>query len=67
MSLQLSGDTLAALLHGIVIGGIIAVRYLWPLWLLIIALWLVTKGLRLIGHFFGIASPPPRKPVRPRR
>jgi hypothetical protein len=52
------------------IAGLAAIRYLWPVWLVIAALWLVTRGLRALGRFLGFsqAAIKPAKPVaRPRR
>ena len=60
----LSFNSLLELLHAVLIGGIIAVRYLWPVWLLIAALWLVTRGLRYVAAFLGFSAPPARKPRR---
>ncbi|MCL4508750.1 MAG: hypothetical protein M1296_04390 [Chloroflexi bacterium] len=53
------------LLHAILIGGIISVRYLWPVWILIAALWLLTRGLRSVLRWLGFpvkSTPRPHFP-----
>jgi hypothetical protein len=55
-----SASWLLDLMHGIVVGGIIAVRYLWPVWLVIILLWGLSRLLRAIFTYF--AGPAPRHP-----
>jgi hypothetical protein len=67
--MQLTAGTLTELIHALFVGGIVAVRYLWPLWLLIIALWLITRVMRAVGRFFGFGEPakPARPATRPRR
>ena len=77
MANQWNGDVLEYLTTAVVpelfhavIAGLAAIRYLWPVWLVIAALWLITRGMRAVGRFFGFsnAAAKPAKPVaRPRR
>lgn len=62
--MHLTTGTLTELVHALFVGGIIAVRYLWPLWFVIIALWFLTRFLRAVARFFGFAAETP-KPTRP--
>ncbi|HEV7216874.1 MAG TPA: hypothetical protein VGP33_17340 [Chloroflexota bacterium] len=65
----LTTGVLPELVHAL-IAGLAAIRYLWPVWLVIAALWLLTRGMRAVGRFFGFSSPTakPAKPaVRSRR
>ncbi len=69
MPFQITPDLFVNLVHGLFIGGVVAVRYLWPLWILIIALWGLTRFLRAIGVFLGFAParPAPKRVTRGRR
>lgn len=65
MPLHLTADSINTVIHALLVGGIVAVRYLWPLWVVIIALWLITRGMRAVSRFLGFSSAPakPAKPV----
>jgi hypothetical protein len=64
----LSWQTVLDVVHAIVIGGIVAVKYLWWLWLFILALWVVTRLLRMVYRFLGLSTTSrPRSAPRPRR
>lgn len=65
MSIHLPSSLPLDLLHAIFIGGIIAIRYLWPVWLAIILLWGLSRLLRAIFGFFG--APSNRRPQTRRR
>ena len=69
VSFSVSPSFVLDLLHAILIGGIVAVRYLWPVWLLILALWLLTRILKGVFGFFGFSTPrrAPKPVSRPRR
>ena len=71
-----NGDVLEYLTTGVVpelihalIAGVVAIRYLWPVWLVIAVLWLLTRGMRTIGRFLGFspAAKPAKPAPRPRR
>jgi len=66
---QLTSGLAGGLFHAL-FAGLVAVRYLWPVWLFIAVLWLLTRAMRAVGRFFGFTSVAvkPRKPIaRPRR
>jgi hypothetical protein len=68
--IHVTADTLNTVIHALLVGGIVAVRYLWPLWVVIIALWLITRCMRALSRFLGFSGAPgkPAKPItRPRR
>jgi len=67
--IDLSGDMFGAVVHAL-FAGLVAIRYLWPVWLLVAVLWIATRMLRAIGRFFGfsgVAAKPTKPAVRPRR
>jgi hypothetical protein len=67
--IHLSGDILGAVVHAL-FAGLVAIRYLWPVWLIVAVLWIATRMLRAIGRFLGfssVAAKPTKPVVRPRR
>lgn len=60
---------LGAVVHAL-FAGLVAIRYLWPVWLVVAVLWIATRLLRAIGRFLGfsgVAAKPTKPVVRPRR
>ncbi|MCL5946556.1 MAG: hypothetical protein M1298_00830 [Chloroflexi bacterium] len=58
-------DAFGQILHAVVIGGLIGIRYLWPVWLIILGLWLLTRVLRGIFRWLGFPVQTPAKSLFP--
>ena len=65
MSFSFSPGLIVDVLHAILIGGIVAVRYLWPVWLVIIGLWLLTRILKGLSSWLGFNPAPSRRAAKP--
>jgi hypothetical protein len=69
LPIHVTSDLLSGIIHAL-FAGLVAIRYLWPVWLVVAVLWIVIRLLRAIGRFFGFPGVPakPTKPLaRPRR
>lgn len=53
------------IIHAVFIGGLIGIRYLWPVWLIIVGLWLLTRMLRGIFRWLGFPVQTPAKSLFP--
>ena len=64
MPTQLTAGLAGGLFHAL-FAGLVTVRYLWPVWLFIAILWLLTRAMRAVGRFFGFSSvaAKPAKPI----
>ena len=65
MSFSFSPSMLLDVLHALLIGGVVAVRYLWPVWLVIIGLWLLTRMLKSLSGWLGFTPAPTRRAPKP--
>ncbi|MGI8914845.1 MAG: hypothetical protein ACR2JY_13870 [Chloroflexota bacterium] len=69
MPIHLTADLMGGIVHAL-FAGLVAIRYLWPVWLVVAVLWILTRLLRAIGRFFGfssVAAKPTKPAVRSRR